>query len=65
MQTWPRVARPPRMMLFSSRMTREPLRAAETAAATPGYAAAYYDHIRFPRNGDGMGLLSDLLWFFH
>ena len=58
MQTWPRVARPPRMMLFSSRMTREPLRAAETAAA-------YYDYIRFPRNGDGMGLLSDLLWFFH
>ena len=30
-----------------------------------GYAAAYYDYIRFPRNGDGMGLLSDLLWFFH
>ena len=27
--------------------------------------AAYYDYIRFPRNGDGMGLLSDLLWFFH
>ena len=30
-----------------------------------GYAAAYYAHSHVPRNGDGMGLLSDLLWFFH
>ena len=63
MQTWPRGGQTAQDDAFLQQNDPGAIACGRNCGGYTGYAAAYYDRIHFPRNGDGMGLLSDLLWF--